>query len=77
MYDSVTLRNFMTVVKGDDYLIVSKYDSASLKNVPNLKKKDKIVGIVSSNFFGTEFTCSLENVPYKGRNQDIPSHSKK
>jgi len=77
LYDSLTLRNFMTVVKGDDYLVISKYDTASARNLNNGKRKDRVVGRVSSNFFGTQFSCSVENVPFKGRMQEIPAPSKK
>ena len=67
----------MTVVKGDDYLVVSKYDSASIRNVASAKRKDRVVGRVSSNFFGTQFSVSLENALFKGRMQDLPAPSKK
>lgn len=63
LYDCISLRNFMTVIKDEDgYLIVSKELDKSTPGT--ILQKETVVGRVVSNFFGTEFNCSLENTPY-------------
>lgn len=66
VYDNVTLRNFITIIKDDDgYLVVSKYESGSTKYVNDPVRKEKVIGRIISNFFGTEFNCMVEDMPYK------------
>ena len=38
-YDSLTLRNFITVLKLDDYIVISKYESSSCRHIHDPDRK--------------------------------------
>ncbi len=77
IYDNITLRNFITVLKDEDgYLVISKYESASTKHINDPIRKERVVGRITSNFFGTEFNCMVEDAIYKPL-KEYPPDSKK
>jgi len=56
LYDCISLRNFMTIIKDSDgYLVISK----ELNRFQSTSSKETVVGRIVSNFFGTEFNCTL------------------
>jgi hypothetical protein len=62
IYDSTTLTNFMSVLKSEDgYIFISRYEPPGNSNL----KIDTVVAKLTSNFFGTEFSCYLCNSPYR------------
>lgn len=64
IYDSTTLRNFMTILKDEDgYLMISNTGFNIANNSNN--SNQQVVARLISNFFGTEFNCYLCNYPYK------------
>lgn len=64
IYDSATLRNFMTILKSEDgYIFLSKYEA--LCQGSENPKKETVVGKLVSNFFGTEFNCFLCDYQYR------------
>lgn len=64
IYDSTTLRNFMTILKDEDgYLMISNTNLSTSKNLNN--SNQQVVARLISNFFGTQFNCYLCNYPFK------------
>jgi hypothetical protein len=64
----------MTILKDDDgYLIIAKEEGYLCGRTG--EGRDVVVGRMTSNFFGTEFNCLLDESPYK-RGRDYPVNSK-
>ena len=59
----------MSVVKDEDgYIVISRYESESLKNL-NHPRKQRAVAKITSNFFGTEFNCFETDLPVNSKHK--------
>lgn len=48
----------------------------SSKNLNEPVRKERVIGRITSNFFGTEFNCMVESTPYK-YGKEYPADAKK